>query len=148
VTGLGGAIWDDPDRWRTLLTEAGCPICSGGGPGGVLADRPATWITSEERVPTQGYLCVVAKRHVIEPWELSPFERDAFWADVVFAAERVARLVDAFKMNYEIHGNSIPHLHAHVYPRFRDDRFAGGPIDNRLEYVRNVPLAELRQALL
>jgi len=50
-------------------------------------------------------------------------------------------------VNYEIHGNSIPHLHAHVYPRFRGDRFVGGPIDNRVDYIDNVPLDELRAAL-
>jgi hypothetical protein len=31
--------------------------------------------------------------------------------------------------------------------RFRGDRFVGGPIDNRIEYVDNVPLDELRKAL-
>ena len=31
-------------------------------------------------------------------------------------------------MNYEIHGNSIPHLHLHLYPRFPGDPFEGRPI--------------------
>ena len=31
-------------------------------------------------------------------------------------------------MNYEIHGNSIPHLHLHLYPRFSGDPFEGRPI--------------------
>jgi len=51
----------------------------------------------------------------------------AFWEDVVFAAERVARLLQPIKVNYHIHGNSLPHLHAHIYQRFRGDRFVGGP---------------------
>jgi hypothetical protein len=33
------------------------------------------------------------------------------------------------KMNYEIHGNTIPHLHMHLFPRFDGDPFEGGPID-------------------
>ena len=32
-------------------------------------------------------------------------------------------------MNCEIHGNSLPHLHAHFYPRHPSDPFDGGPID-------------------
>lgn len=71
----------------------------------------------------------------------------SIWEDVMFAAERLARLVDPQKVNYEIHGNTLPHLHAHVYARFRRDRFVGGPIDNRLEFVDNVPLDALREAL-
>ncbi len=34
-------------------------------------------------------------------------------------------------MNYEIHGNSLPHFHMHFFPRYRSDRFEGQPIDPR-----------------
>jgi diadenosine tetraphosphate (Ap4A) HIT family hydrolase len=105
------------------------------------------WITSENPAATRGYLCVVAKRHVVEPFELDGDERAAFWEDVLFAAERLARLVEPIKVNYEIHGNTLAHLHAHVYARHRGDRFVGGPIDNRLDPVANVELDELRRAL-
>jgi diadenosine tetraphosphate (Ap4A) HIT family hydrolase len=32
-------------------------------------------------------------------------------------------------MNYEIHGNTLPHLHMHLLPRLPDDGFVGRPID-------------------
>lgn len=97
----------------------------------------------------KGYVCVVAKRHVLEPYDLPPAERGAFWEDVLFAAQRVAGLLQPIKVNYHIHGNSLPHLHAHIYPRFRGDRFVGGPIDARVEPVIQAPeeLDRLRQAL-
>jgi diadenosine tetraphosphate (Ap4A) HIT family hydrolase len=68
---------------------------------------------------------------------------------VLFAAERVARLLQPVKLNYEIHGNSLPHLHAHVFPRFPSDRFVGGPIDGRSAPVSQSPheLERLRAAL-
>lgn len=86
-------------------------------------------------MPVKGYVCVVAKRHVVEPYQLPRDEQAAFWSDVMFAAERVAALLGPIKINYEIHGNSLPHLHAHIYPRFRGDRFVGGPIDPRLGQI-------------
>jgi diadenosine tetraphosphate (Ap4A) HIT family hydrolase len=43
----------------------------------------------------------------------------------------VQAVTGAVKLNYEIHGNTIPHLHIHVYPRFVGDPFEGGPIDPR-----------------
>ena len=144
---LGGSIWDDPERWRSLTDGSGCPICLRGQPLGVLIERPRTWITSDERAATRGYLCVVSRRHVIEPYQLVGDEREAFWEDILFAAERLARLVGPQKVNYEIHANTLAHLHAHIYARYRGDRFVGGPIDNRLDPVENVSLDELRAAL-
>ncbi len=44
----------------------------------------------------------------------------------------VASVTGAVKMNYEIHGNSIPHLHMHFFPRYRGDQFEGQPINPRL----------------
>lgn len=38
----------------------------------------------------------------------------------------------AVKSNYEIHGNSMPHLHAHLFPRYLDDPFPSAPIDYRI----------------
>jgi diadenosine tetraphosphate (Ap4A) HIT family hydrolase len=35
----------------------------------------------------------------------------------------------AVKLNYEIHGNSLPHLHMHFFPRYRGDCFEGQPIN-------------------
>ena len=35
-------------------------------------------------------------------------------------------------MNDEIHGNTVPHLHMHVFPRYPGDPFEGAPIDPRI----------------
>lgn len=76
-----------------------------------------------------GYVCVVSKRHVVEPFELLGDERTAFWEETLKAAEAVNRLFQPTKLNYEIHGNTIPHLHVHIFPRYAGDPFVGGPID-------------------
>lgn len=72
---------------------------------------------------------MVAKRHVVEPFEPPPPERAPFWEDKLLAARALARLFRPRKLNYEIHGNTIPHLHVHVYPRYPGDPYEGGPID-------------------
>ena len=35
------------------------------------------------------------------------------------------------KMNYEVHGNTIPHLHMHFFPRYPGDPFEGAPTVER-----------------
>lgn len=144
---LGGSLWDEPERWLSMVDGSGCSICLRGHPLGVLAERPTTWITSDLRSVTFGYLCVVNRRHVVEPYELVGQERAAFWEDVLFAAERLAQLLAPQKVKYEIHGNTVAHLHAHIYARYRGDRFVGGPIDARMEPVENASLDRLRAAL-
>jgi diadenosine tetraphosphate (Ap4A) HIT family hydrolase len=37
------------------------------------------------------------------------------------------------KINYETHGNTIPHLHMHLWPRQIGDKFEDGPIDWRMK---------------
>ncbi len=44
----------------------------------------------------------------------------------------LAAITGAVKLNYEIHGNTLPHLHMHFFPRYRGDRFEGRPIDAEL----------------
>lgn len=145
----GGTVRDEPARWQALADGTGCPICRDGEPLDVLVERGASWITSGDRVPVAGYVCVSSTRHFVEPYQLPPFECGACWDDVLFAAERVARILEPIKPNYEIHGNTLPHLHVQVFPCFRGDRFIGGAIDPRGEPVLQSPdqLARLRAAL-
>ena len=96
---------------------ADCPICARGEPLGIVAELEATWVTTDPEPPVPGYVCVVAKRHVVEPYELPPEEMDDFWREAMLVARTVADLVRPAKMNYEIHGNTIPHLHMHLFPR-------------------------------
>ena len=58
-------------------------------------------------------------------------------------AAAVASVVCPVKMNYEIHGNTLPHLHLHLFPRHVEDPFLGGPVDPRRHTVKRAA-AELR----
>jgi diadenosine tetraphosphate (Ap4A) HIT family hydrolase len=136
------ARWDDSEAWASLCNGSGCPICLRGRPLDVLVERAFTWVTSGASVPVPGYTCVVAKRHVVEPYELEPVERHSFFDDVVDIAARIAALYRPVKMNYEIHGNTIPHLHAHLYPRSPNDGYGARSFEHRPE-----DLEAIRRAL-
>jgi diadenosine tetraphosphate (Ap4A) HIT family hydrolase len=79
---------------------------------------------------------VVAREHVIEAYEMAPDDQVAFWREAMAVARSVASVARPVKMNYEIHGNTLPHLHLHLYPRSADDPFVGGPIDPRRSPIR------------
>ena len=108
-----------------------CVICDHGRPLDVLCELDHVWVTAGRFAPLPGYVCVVAKRHVREPYDLPPDEGAAFWRSALLAAQAVASLLSPRKINYEIHGNTLDHLHMHLFPRFDGDPFEGRPIDGR-----------------
>ena len=57
--------------------------------------------------------------------------------------------INGIRINYEIHGNTIPHLHLHVFPRFPGDPFDQSPIDPRRGPIRRseADLERLRSAI-
>ncbi len=140
---------DGPEDVGELKRPESCPICRRGTPLDVLASFPSTWITGGEEAPLPGYACVVSKHHVVEPFELPEPDALAFWREAMLAARVLSELFNPVKLNYEIHGNTIPHLHLHLFPRFEGDPFVGGPIDPRhTAFTRtSVDLDRLSQAL-
>lgn len=129
--------------------EPSCPICRSGQPSDLIGELPSVWVNAPPLAPLPGYVCVVAKRHVAEPFQLPQAEMEAFWSECMSVALVLHDLVHPLKMNYEIHGNSIPHLHLHLYPRLRGDPYEGRAIDGRSTDFERSPedLARIRGAI-
>jgi diadenosine tetraphosphate (Ap4A) HIT family hydrolase len=80
-------------------------------------------------------------RHVAEPTELSPEEAHGYWSEVTRVAVAVERRYAPMKMNWMSLGNSVPHLHVHLVPRYADDACGGGPIEtDAFDRARDHPL--------
>ena len=62
-----------------------------------------------------------------EPTELSREEAAQYWLELLEAGRRIERCLQPVKLNYDILGNSLPHLHTHVMPRYADDPKPGWP---------------------
>lgn len=76
----------------------------------------------------RGYSIVVWRgRHVAEPTELIPDEVSAYWLEVLRVGRALEEHFEPVKMNYDVLGNSLPHLHTHVLPRYADDPRPGWP---------------------
>ena len=59
--------------------------------------------------------------------ELSREEAAQYWLELLEAGRRLERALEPVKLNYETLGNSLPHLHTHVMPRYADDPKPGWP---------------------
>ena len=133
-----GRHWtDDVGRWNALCSSEGCIVCRDEGlPAGMhdLAETPAVKAISMECVPLPGYVCVTSKKHAVEPFDLEVEDQRLFWTDAMLVAKGVADAIGPIKMNYEIHGNTIPHLHMHLFPRTAGDVYVGYVIHQRVQF--------------
>ena len=122
-----------PERWYAWRAGDGCPSCAEGRPdelpmgvryfAGDVADAYLV------RADIQRGLSIVVwrGRHVVEPTELSDEEAAAYGREVLAVGRTVETTFSAVKMNYNVLGNWVPHLHTHVVPRYSDDPRPGWP---------------------
>lgn len=76
----------------------------------------------------RGYTIVIWRgRHVAEPTELTADEATGYWLELLAVGRGIETVLEPVKLNYELLGNSMPHLHTHVMPRYADDPKPGWP---------------------
>jgi diadenosine tetraphosphate (Ap4A) HIT family hydrolase len=122
-----------PRNWPELIRGVGCGMCQGDRPE---ADQFGIRILEGtysdaylQRADVQrGYTLVIWRgRHVNEPTELDETEAAGYWAEVLTVARALIAMYKPLKMNYETLGNSQPHLHTHLVPRYSEDPRPGQP---------------------
>lgn len=75
-----------------------------------------------------GYCLLFARRHATELYQLDQEVRQGMLEDVTRTAAVLAQLFLPDKINYELLGNMVPHIHWHVVPRFKSDPLWPRPI--------------------
>jgi diadenosine tetraphosphate (Ap4A) HIT family hydrolase len=134
------------ERWDALVRGEDCPLCEAVAAtvaedehGFTVADLSMSRVrlAADQFVP--GYCVAICRRHVREPYELERDERGQFFEDVMQLGLALERVFEAVKLNFELLGNSVPHLHCHVKPRFYGDSAPGMPIWGGEEPLRLQP---------
>ena len=69
----------------------------------------------------RGYCLLLPDPVVPSLNDLAPPARTRFLLDMSRIGDSLLRVTGAYRVNYEILGNAEPELHAHVFPRFRDE---------------------------
>jgi diadenosine tetraphosphate (Ap4A) HIT family hydrolase len=119
--------------WSELQLGRGCPLC---------APRPAVnefsyfvcklTVSSLYLARNQAYLgtCTIVydPRHVTRPSELDVESWRQFSADTRAAEVAISRTFRPDHVNLQCLGNTVPHLHIGIVPRYRSDPQWGHPI--------------------
>ena len=69
----------------------------------------------------KGYTIFLCKEHKTELFQLDRGTRLRFLEEMSIVAEAAANAFGAEKMNYELLGNGVSHLHWHLFPRVSGD---------------------------
>jgi diadenosine tetraphosphate (Ap4A) HIT family hydrolase len=139
-----------PETFYELRRGVDCPMCAQERPdetdygtrifAGEVADA---YLQKEGK--QRGYTVVIWRgSHVVEPTELGPAEAAAYWAELLRVGRAIEEHLSPVKMNYETLGNSLPHLHTHVMPRYADDPKPGWPFPHPEHPVAPHPDDEFR----
>ena len=122
-----------PADWSARYSGATCSMCAANrlddSEAGIriLAGRFSDAYLQRANVQ-RGYTLVIWRgRHVVEPTDLEDEEASGYWLEVLEVARALQQHYRPLKMNYETLGNTVPHLHTHLVPRYMEDPAPGRP---------------------
>jgi diadenosine tetraphosphate (Ap4A) HIT family hydrolase len=127
--------WMSRERWDALVRGENCPLCAAiksservDAYGYTIADLGLSRLRlgADQFIP--GYCVLICRKHVREPYHLPAEERAIYFDDMMRAAQALDRVFAPIKMNVELLGNAVPHLHCHIKPRFYGDPAPGRPL--------------------
>ena len=132
------------------MSAPDCPLCRKVAAAGELPEHEVVWPFphSVAFLGTwqfyHGYCVFVSRRHATELSQLGDEERRTFLDEMCRLARAIEECFRPHKLNYELLGNQVPHLHWHLFPRSRDDPEALKPVWLALDRAERDP-AERRR---
>ena len=121
------------------MSEPGCPFCDKLARENTLGEGEVVWTFPHsvallgEWQAYHGYCVLVSRRHARELFELPDDERRGYLEELCMLARAIDQAVRPHKLNYELLGNQVPHLHWHVFPRAKEDPDRLAPVWRTLE---------------
>ena len=105
------------------MTQGGCVFCSGERPAADhrIAELGVTTVYLHDDQFFPGWVVLILKRHATELFHLERAERARMLDEVSRVAGVLHEVYAPRKINYELLGNQVPHIHWHVIPRRADD---------------------------
>ena len=109
------------------MAPADCPFCRKLADLGLLPADELIWQFPHSVAllgPWQyylGYCILVARNHAGELNQLPEDERIAYFKEMCLLAKAIDGAFHPRKLNYELLGNQVPHLHWHLFPRYDHD---------------------------
>jgi diadenosine tetraphosphate (Ap4A) HIT family hydrolase len=122
-----------PDDWERRVQGESCPVCAEGRPDEadgrlrVYQGRVVDAYLNRDEAALGYVVAFWRGPHVVEATQLSDADAAQFWRELLHVSRGIELVLQPAKLNFLLLGNSVPHLHAHIVPRYVDDPDPGRP---------------------
>ena len=126
-----------------------------------VAELETGYVILGDRQYFKGYTLFLCKEHITELHFLENEFKNKFLLELTYVSEAVYNAFKPHKLNYELLGNVCPHLHWHIFPRYRNEPEVKDPVwfknfelaksdefipdENELSEMKKVLVKELRK---
>lgn len=110
-----------PSRASTCLACARINSIKQGVNPYFILELAHTFVVAEDFQRYPGYCLLLMKSHIEHLVELPAAEQQGVFAEVAMVSQAVWQEFQPRRLNYECLGNSLPHVHWHVVPRYEWD---------------------------
>ena len=93
-----------------------------------IIELPHSYVILNRDQYFPGYTLLFSKQHVTELFHFDPTVRASLMEEVSAVAEALFTIYKPDKINYELLGNMVPHIHWHIVPRFSSEPLWPRPI--------------------
>ena len=107
-----------------------CPMCRRWDADSDLRiiELPHSYVILNRDQYFPGYTLLFTKSHVTELFHLDRDVRTALMEEISLVAGALYTIYTPDKINYELLGNMVPHIHWHIVPRFSSEPLWPRPI--------------------
>lgn len=107
-----------------------CPMCRRWDADSDLRiiELPHSYVILNRDQYFPGYTLLFTKNHATELFHLDRDMRTGLMEEVSLVAEVLYSIYTPAKINYELLGNMVPHIHWHIVPRFTSEPLWPRPI--------------------
>lgn len=117
-----------PEDWDARKQGVACWFCANQLGRPFYAGRVGDAHLERHPIARGHAIVIYRSRHVADFTSLTAEEAASYWVDVHTVARMIEEVYAPCHMNYQLLGNSVPHLHVHLVPRYLDDPAPGRPL--------------------
>ena len=113
----------------TTLIDQRVQECRDGSNPKTILRVTSGWVVLGDIQFLRGYTLLLPDPVVPDLNALNKHQREVYLYEATVVGDALLNLTDAYRINYEILGNSEPSLHTHIFPRYRheQDHLRTGP---------------------